>query len=466
MKSIKLPLAIASAVSLAPIAAEAQFVEEDVEVLRVFRGTSPTGIFGWVGAAINDIDGDGAQELLIPAIGGAGRVELYSGATGVRLNEVTGIALHGYAVNDAGDVNADGVTDYIIGGLPVTVYSGADNSLLYDLTATTGFGHGVASAGDIDGDGHGDLIVGSERILNVSEDGKVFVISGRTGEVIWQVDGAPNSNLGSAVGLLGDVNADGVPDVIAGAQSAGPNGGGEAYVYSGTDGSLIHTLQPKDPARAQFFGQFFAAGAGDVDGDGVGDAFVGDYAALEGAGETYIFSGKTGALIHLFAGIDSDDGFGPGRGVPDVNGDGHADIFIGAYTDGDGAAGAGKAYLYSGRSGALLRTMTFTQPGAQFGVDAAPTGDVNGDGLTDYLVTAVGLSFAGQDVGEAYLIAGTELPCPADLNGNGRVGFLDFLKLLRFAKKGNLKGDLNGDREVNGADFEVLIKDRGQCPSL
>ena len=444
--------------------AAAQFVEDDVEVLRFFQGDAVGDNFGWVSDSIEDITGDGVRDLIIPAIRSPGRVLVYSGASGDLVADLSGVVAHGYSVSRAGDVNADGVPDYIGGGFPVAVYSGADNSVLLDLTATTGFGHSVAGAGDIDGDGYSDIIVGSERILNVSENGRVFVISGRTGTVIWQRDGATDSNLGSAVGTLGDVNYDGIPDVIVGAQSAGANGGGEAYVYDGRDGTLIHTLRPSDPAQAKVFGQFFASGASDVDADGVGDAFVGDYSGLGGAGETYIFSGKTGALIHRFAGIDTDDGFGPGRGIPDVNGDGHADIFIGAYTDSDGAPGAGKAYLYSGRSGALLRTITSTDQGAQFGVDAIAVGDVNHDGLTDFLVTAVGKSFAGTGPGEAYLIAGTRLPCVADLNGNGRVGVFDMIRLFKFSRRGNLQGDLNGDRTVDQADFDVLFADWGRCP--
>ena len=102
---------------------------------------------------------------------------------------------------------------------------------------------------------------------------------------------------------------------MVGAQSAGPNDGGEAYIYSGVDGALIHTLQPSDPSRALVFGQFFASGAGDVDKDGYEDAYVGDYAGLDGAGETYIFSGATGQIIHRIPGVDTDDGFGPVVGL-------------------------------------------------------------------------------------------------------------------------------------------------------
>ena len=100
-----------------------------------------------------------------------------------------------------------------------------------------------------------------------------------------------------------------------------------------------------------------------------------------------------------------------------------------------------------------------------FGVDAIAIGDVNADGLTDYVVTATGRSFAGTGPGEVFVIAGTPLPCPADLNGNHRVGFGDFVRLLRYVRDGDLRGDLNGDRTVDQVDIRVLFADLGRCTS-
>ncbi|MEL6338499.1 MAG: VCBS repeat-containing protein [Myxococcota bacterium] len=448
-----------------PSVAMAQFVESDVQVIDRLDGDEVGEIYGWAGANLADLDGDGVQEFLISAVSrnnGAGRVTLYSGADRSVIATFDGPGAGqalGYAMAGAGDVDADGTQDFILGGGPVYVISGSTREILYELGATTGFGHAVSGAGDVNGDGYGDLFVGSERTLEPeSRAGEAFMISGQSGEVLWKRDGSGDDFLGSGCGSLGDVDGDHIPDVIVSARGAR-----EAYVLSGSDGALIRTLRPEEPERSVVYGQFFAAGAGDVDRDGIGDVFVADYAGLEGAGEAYVYSGRSGHVLHRFRGFDPGDGFGPGRGIPDVNGDGHADVFVAAYLDADGARAAGKAYLFSGRSGALLRTITSTEVDTNFGVDALPTGDINNDGLTDYLVTASGLAFAGTGAGRAYVIAGTRLPCPADLSGDGRVGFRDLFRLIAFARKNDIRGDLNGDRGVDNADFDVLLRDVGRC---
>ena len=110
--------------------------------------------------------------------------------------------------------------------------------------------------------------------------------------------------------------------------------------------------------------------------------------------------------MHSFDAENTGDGFGVGRGIGDINGDGHDDLIIAAYTNSDGAEAGGKAYLYSGKDGSVLRTITDRITNDNFGVDALALGDVNNDGLADYLITAVGNSFAENDTGWAYLIQG------------------------------------------------------------
>ena len=460
------------AVAAAPRPAGAQFVEPDVEVLHLFEGDQVGDAFGWVAADLGDLDGDGVHDVAIPAIsrnGSAGRVSVYSGADGALLHQIDGQPgeVRGYCVESAGDVDGDGVPDYIVGGGRVEVYSGADHTLLLDLTATTGFASAVRGGGDLDGDGLGDLLVGRQGAsLSFPAAGRVFALSGADGSLLWARDGdAASWLLGSALGALGDVSGDGVPDLVAGAFGAGPAHGGEAYLLDGTDGSTLRVLAPIDPAGALFFGQFFASGAGDVDRDGVSDAFVADYGAAQGTGEATIYSGRTGRVLRHFAGFHPGDGLGPGRGIADVNGDRIADVIVAAYTSSDGAPAAGKAYVFSGRSGALLRTFTDERAGDNFGVDALALGDTDGDGLTDFLVTAAGRSFAGLEAGRAYLLAGTVLPCRSDLDGDRRVGAFDLARLIDLVIHRGSGGDLDGDERADLADIAVLLRDLGRCPS-
>ena len=299
----------------------------------------------------------------------------------------------------------------------VVVYSGADHSILHDLTSPTGgrenFGASVAGAGDVNGDGAADLLVGANRAdvsETITDTGRVYLLSGSDGSVIWeQVGDTPQGLLGSGLGQVGDVNGDAIPDQVAAAPGAGEKGLGKAYVYSGVDGAVLYTLQPVDEATSGgTFGTFFAAGAGDVNADGTPDIFVGDYAAARGeaagTGRAYIYSGVDGSPLHLFEAEADGDGLGPGRGIPDINGDGHADVSLAAWQSSAGAPKGGKVYLHSGKDGSVLQTATGTLAQDALGVDALSIGDVNGDGAMDYMLTAVGQDFGGVAVGHIYIV--------------------------------------------------------------
>jgi hypothetical protein len=294
----------------------------------------------------------------------------------------------------------------------VAVYSGSDHSLIREWTGDPdlGFGSSVAGAGDANGDGYGDILIGAPLAsFSFPQAGRVYLYSGKDGVLLWTRDGASeNSLLGSGAGKVGLLDGDRAPELVAGAPGAGREGGGQAYVYSGSTGATIFTLTPANPENAQQFGTFFSSGAGDVNADGVPDIFIGDYndksGGVVGTGRAYIFSGADGSRLYVFNANVRGEGFGPGRGAGDVNGDGYGDVYIGAYTNSDGATLGGKGYLYSGRDGTLLRTMTGRAPFEFLGVDALPVGDVNGDRKTDFLLT--GVNFAGTGPDHTYLIAG------------------------------------------------------------
>jgi hypothetical protein len=96
------------------------------------------------------------------------------------------------------------------------------------------------------------------------------------------------------------------------------------------------------------------AGAGDVDGDGIPDYIIGEPFTSQG-GAAHVFSGRTGLLIYTFTAESPDDQFGSAvAGAGDMDGDGHADIIVGAYLTDSGGTSSGRAYVFSGRTGGLL----------------------------------------------------------------------------------------------------------------
>jgi hypothetical protein len=420
-----------AALPTAPVTDTGPFVNDDhVTILYEFTGEGAGFWFGWVGGRIGDLNDDGADEFIVTSPHYSvtapfqGRAYVYNGADGALLNTVTGDAANrmGYSTDGGVDVNDDGVPDYIVGGAAsyfaqttgrVLVYSGADHSVLHDLSGEAGasFGSDVAALGDVNDDGYDDFIVGSEFYSSTlgqpfpNGTGRVYVFSGKDGSTLWMKDGALGDWLGSGTGRVSDLDEDGAPEVVAAARGA-DSFNGRAYVYSGADGDLIHTLAPTEPfSQTGTFGQFFAHGAGDVDADGTEDIFIGDYFALNGDGRAYIYSGTDGSLIRVINSEAPGDGLGPGRGVPDVNGDGHDDLIIAAYTSSEGAPFAGKVSVYSGADGAILHSVTGNVANDWLGVDALPLGDLNDDGYPDYLITAMGLDYGGMGVGNAYVIS-------------------------------------------------------------
>jgi hypothetical protein len=216
---------------------------------------------------------------------------------------------------------------------------------------------------------------------------------------------------GTAVAGLTDLDDDGYPDLAIGARNAGLAQRGRVYVYSGKTGNLIRQFEP-NPSGGEL-GGFFVSSAGDVDKDGIHDIFAGDYGdtpddAGATAGHAYVWSGKTGALLHDLPAQTPLEGLGIGRGAAgDVDNDGYADLVIGAYTNSSAAPQAGRTYLFSGKTGAVLRTMTSSIAGEGSGYDAVGIGDVNADGAIDFLITAATHPEKGPNTGRTYVIAGT-----------------------------------------------------------
>jgi hypothetical protein len=391
------------------------------EAIATLSGEAAGDGFGFVADEIGDLNGDGVREFIVGAPGnssagnGAGRVYVYSGADRAVLHTLTGQAAgenFGWSVADAGDADGDGVPDIAVGAPSagaggVRVFSGASGALLHNLGgpgAGSSFGSIVAGIGDVDGDGRSDLLIGAPNAS--AGRGEVRIVSGMTGATIRSHAGTNAGDLyGYGGGALGDVSGDGVPDYAAGAALGGQ---GVAAVRSGADGSLLYSVNPL--ASSGQLGFIWIDTVGDVNGDGRPDIFVADINDSGNRGRGLLVSGADGATIRTFTGTQNSEFFGIARhGGHDADGDGIPDLFIAGYHHNEGAALAGKAYVYSGATGALLRTMTSTIANETLGYDAVQLGDLDGDGSADYLLSG-DIEQGSTGRGRVYLIRGTALP--------------------------------------------------------
>src|SRR5581483_9580267 len=116
--------------------------------------------------------------------------------------------------------------------------------------------------------------------------GRVYVYSTKTGKLLWSVDGHPGDQFGAGIEAAGDANGDGIPDVVASAPNAG-----KAYILSGKDGKVLVTMSAENAGDS--FGQH-VAGAGDVNGDGFADVIIGAPANDSSRGAAYVYSGRDG----------------------------------------------------------------------------------------------------------------------------------------------------------------------------
>lgn len=415
---------------------------EGCTAIHTLLGEAAGDQFGWKSNNIGDVNGDGTNDFVITApfnnAGGsiAGRAYVYSGATGAELFRMTGTVVGGQFgrdANRAGDINGDDIPDVIVGAPGAgagraTVHSGVDGALLQTfLGAVAGdqFGYRVSGDLDVDGDGTSDLLVSAATNDTAGNNaGRAYAFSGADFSLICAVNGqASGDEFGTALNGVGDVTGDGRDDFVVGARNAG-GGPGRAYVFAFDSATcnLIRTFAPGSPAFD--FGHLFAGGGQDVNGDGTPDVYVGDFSV----NRAHVFSGVDGSVLFRLSG-DNNGQFGLGEIVPDVNGDGHADLILAAWVSNAGGSQAGKAFVYSGLDGSVLQTFTHATPGANFGFDAKGLGDVNGDFKADYLITAAS-DLAARGV--AYVVPGNLGP-PSSVPTMSEWGLLIIALLILIA---------------------------------
>ena len=444
-------------------------------------GESTGDSFGISVSDAGDVNGDGYGDVLIGASGddyraiNAGKAYLYFGSDAMdttpdftMFGEVSDDQL-GLNVSSAGDVNGDGYADLLLG-----VYrnddAGTDAGKAYlythklngqtsyaDWHVTGGaeqdeFGYSVSSAGDVNGDGYDDVIVGAYNDPWQNNPGKAFIYFGgasmdTTADVTLTGENVID-NFGYSVSSAGDVNGDGYDDVIVGAYNdseVAPQAG-KVYVFFGGS-AMDNTADVKMLAEAgsDFFG-YSVSSAGDVNGDGYADMLIGAPNKNSNTGKVYIYYGGSSmdnTADWSATGEGTDDRFGRSvSSAGDVNGDGLDDIIIGADLYSNGSAYLGRAYIYLGGENNLSKaaTMTGEASGDRFGASVSSAGDVNNDGYDDVIIGAYNNDDAATDAGKAYLYFGAaHVDTIADLTMTGE-------KLAaQFGNSVSAAGDVNGD---------------------
>lgn len=303
------------------------------------------------------------------------------------------------------------------------------------------FAEVVSDAGDVNADGVPDVLIGApHEDRNGVQLGSAYVYSGATGDLLYLWDGeAEYDSFGAAVSGAGDINGDGFADVIIGAPFADDgtlDGVGSAYVYSGATGDMLYHW--RGPVELAIFG-YAVNDAGDVNGDGFADVIVGAPGASNSlSGNSYIYSGATGALLHTGYGAHAGNSFGHSvAGAGDVNGDGVDDFIVGDPDDDSNGEDSGSAYVFTGAGGWIIDVRSGGSAGDSLGVAVSGAGDVDRDGFDDVIIGASNASIRGPRSGSAYVLSvhdGVVL-----YMGHGRHRYEEFGHSVDGA------GDMNGD---------------------
>ena len=476
-----------------------------------------------------------ANAQLFPAV-----LELSSldGSNGFVLNGEAAGDYSGISVSAAGDINGDGIDDLIIGAYSADtdgnsnagrsyVVFGSDTALpnpfdLSSLNGSNGFllngeaagdlsGRSVSAAGDINGDGIDDLIIGADGAdPNGNNDaGRSYVVFGSASDLPnpfdlsnlngsngFVLDGeAADDDSGFSVSAAGDINGDGIDDLVIGASGADPNGNnlaGRSYVVFGTDSSLPNPFDLSSLDGTNGFkvdgeavsdrSGYSVSAAGDINGDGIDDLIIGATLADPNgsfSGRSYVVFGSDTGLLNPFnlSSLNGSNGFvlngeaandRSGRsvsGAGDVNGDGIDDLVIGADpADPNGNSSAGRGYVVFGSDTGLITPIELSSLNGSDGFvlngeesfdysgrSVSAAGDINSDGINDLIIGADRADPNGNNAaGRSYVVFGsaTGLPNPFDLSSlNGSNGFvLDGEAAFDLSGISvSAAGDINGD---------------------
>lgn len=263
------------------------------------------------------------------------------------------------------------------------------------------FGSNLANVGDLDDNGMDDFAVSAlYEDGQTTYSGKVYIYSGGTTPTLIRSLISPNVEEGGSftyLCVLPDITGDGKAEIVVGApnEDTGQYNSGRVYIFSGADsGPPIRTLVPPNPVSQGSFGRWLAP-APDMNGDGFPELIISVSEPGSYLGRVHVFSAVDGGLLYTKTSPNpqSNGGLFGGAiaGLPDLNGDGRGDFIVGAQGEDVGSKeSAGRAYVFSGINGALLRTHVSPSVTAYggFGARVLAMGDINYDGLGDYVISA------------------------------------------------------------------------------
>ena len=508
-----------------------------------FSSASSTNSFLRSVGTAGDFNGDGYDDLLVGVAGStqSGVYVIYGNALGEGLNldkdpvmsngviaadqgfKIHGADYLGTSVSGIGDVNGDGFADVLISapsdsqsgsnaGAAFVVYGSAAPAALnlssgtiaaargFKITAGSAYsslGDSVSGVGDMNGDGINDFVIGYAGANFITGGGAAYVVYGKTNATSLTFDtngsiaaadgfrltGGVNENAGFSVSGAGDVNGDGLSDVIVSASGALSNADGAAYViFGGATGGDMDALVAagkglKITGLTNSTGHHLGtsvSSAGDVNGDGYADLIVATdtdqsytaaYVVYGGAAPTNLtLAASTIAAakgFRILGNCSNGAGLGQVSGAGDLNGDGFADVIVGSTN--------GSSYVVYGKAtGAEVSVSTGTITASQgfkltYSTNTTSTtaqavsfaGDFDGDGLTD-LVIAEATDF-GNSQTYKIVFGGTQwLTTPVIGNGNVN-GTAASEAILGSASNDTLSGGGGVDRFFAGKGDDTIV---------